>query len=837
MVIISPRTWQNLAELQFRRAAAFLSFTALLFALSLPFVQSLDLDSSWAALLPEDKPSVRDLRAIEGRIAGLGTLTIAVESGDPSAMKRFARDLSDALEALPADLVRYVDWSVTAFQDFVNQNSLLYAEKEELGDVRDALGERLDYEKGRANPFVVDLLEEEPPDLETVIHDLSAKSSERRPWFHRFPDGFYIHPDGDLLVIFIRSDISGDNLTASLRLQQAVEREIERLKPSGYAPDLTVRITGELVQSRQEHAAIVQELLTATVLAVSLILLAMYLFFGEWLALPLLGLALLTPVTVTFALAEVLVGTLNTSTAFLGSIVVGNGVNPNIIWLARYMERRRSGASVTQAVQEAHSSTWIATVTASAAAGLAYGSLVLTDFRGFRDFGIIGGIGMGLCWLGAYLILPCLVVMAERIPRFSMKLTVSRSLSYGSVFSTVVSRCPRLVLAFTFVYTAVASLLVGRAVLSDPIEYNFRNLRSVRQKAPELEKLAVRIDETVGRSHSGDAVALLLPRRSDGPFVQREIETLRDEAGAPIGAVRSIEGLLPSFQEEKIALIEEIRSLAIELRRFASPEQKKKIDENMPPENLEPLTGESLPAIAALPFTEKDGTRGRILFVGPKEGRSVWDGRYLIEWARALRTLRNDDHDTLPLAGRAPIFAELLESVWDDGPKAVLASFLATSALLLLAFRRRVDQLLTWAGLLLGILWMASVMILLGMKLNFLNFVAFPITFGNGVDYGVNLMRRIRQEKQRATPSSPISEPVILAVRETGGAVILCSLTTSIGYASLYQSANLAINSFGSAMIISEITCVLAAVLVLPAAFLVMSANETTPTEITSIGH
>jgi hypothetical protein len=118
-------------------------------------------------------------------------------------------------------------------------------------------------------------------------------------------------------------------------------------------------------------------------------------------------------------------------------------------------------------------------------------------------------------------------------------------------------------------------------------------------------------------------------------------------------------------------------------------------------------------------------------------------------------------------------------------------------------------------ALLVGILWMAALMAVAGIKLNFLNFVAFPITFGNGVDYGVNVMRRYVQENELlGDPSRAVTE----AVQETGGAVILCSLTTIIGYISLYTSSNKALNSFGAAMAISEITCVVAGVLVVPAA-------------------
>ena len=42
---------------------------------------------------------------------------------------------------------------------------------------------------------------------------------------------------------------------------------------------------------------------------------------------------------------------------------------------------------------------------------VAYGSLVITDFRGFKHFGLIGGAGMVLCWIATYLFLPALLVV------------------------------------------------------------------------------------------------------------------------------------------------------------------------------------------------------------------------------------------------------------------------------------------------------------------------------------------------------------------------------------------------------------------------------------------
>src|SRR5690606_8242397 len=107
---------------------------------------------------------------------------------------------------------------------------------------------------------------------------------------------------------------------------------------------------------------------------------------------------------------------------------------------------------------------------------------------------------------------------------------------------------------------------------------------------------------------------------------------------------------------------------------------------------------------------------------------------------------------------------------------------------------------------------------LAGVRLNFLNFIALPITFGIGVDYAVNIMQRYRREGAGGA---------LVAVKETGGAVILCSLTTAFGYLALVQSMNHAVRSLGTAAVLGEIACLLAAVIVLPAALVWLDHRRT----------
>lgn len=807
-----------LARWQARLWWIFVALGAGIAAVAYPSMRGLELDPAWTALLPRDKPSVRDLERVGRRVSGLSTLTVVVQSDDSNALRRFAGDLVPRLQALGHENVRSIDWNVSAYEDFIAEHRHLYAEVDDLRVIRDALAARLEYERARANPLWIDLGEEPPDDPVAVAERIRAQLEERareRSAKRRAADarGYYLHPDGDLLAIFLRTDIRGGDVASAEVLIAAVEREARALRPSRYAADLRLEYAGDLVTTREEHDAIARELVVATVLTLALCALSLYLLFWRVRALLVLNLALAPPVMLSFAIAELTVGSLNSSTAFLGGIIIGNGINPGIVWLARYFEERRHGHDVETAIARTHRGAWSGTLAASVAASLAYGSLVVADFKGFRDFGIISGVGMVLCWLGMMLLLPALAAMSERIrPLRFRSAAAARGTLYGRAVIALVMRAPGRILAVMLALTVGSVAAIAWAVAHDPLEYDFSKLRSVREDASRAEALNKRVAVMVGRAGTGNAILVLAPRREDVPHLRAQLERLG--ARGQVGRVRSIDDLLPADQDAKLPLLREIRALMLDARRFAGEAQRSRIDAHLPPADLRPLGAADLPEVVARPFTERDGTRGRILVVEPARGRSTWDGRYLIEWARAIRGVRTERGEQPPLAGRAPVFADMIEVVVEDGPQAVGVSLLATVLLVLLAFRRTRHRIVTVVSLLVGVSWMAGVLALTGMKLNFLNFVAFPITFGNGVDYAVNVMRRYVQERDGPGSSE---RAVRAAVSETGGAIVVCSLTTVFGYISLLASANLALESFGTAMSVSEITCLCAAVIGIPA--------------------
>jgi predicted RND superfamily exporter protein len=169
-------------------------------------------------------------------------------------------------------------------------------------------------------------------------------------------------------------------------------------------------------------------------------------------------------------------------------------------------------------------------------------------------------------------------------------------------------------------------------------------------------------------------------------------------------------------------------------------------------------------------------------------------------------------------SGRAVIFSDILEAVVHDIPRAVSLSLALTLLAVLVTFRRGGRHALSVLfALAVGVA--AEVLFLYGrgIKINFLNFAALPITFGIGVDYAVNVVQRYRADGSR---------DILAALRTTGGAVVLCSLTTMLGYLALLGSENRAIRSLGLIAVVGEVSCLLAAVSVLPALWLLIERRR-----------
>jgi hypothetical protein len=295
----------------------------------------------------------------------------------------------------------------------------------------------------------------------------------------------------------------------------------------------------------------------------------------------------------------------------------------------------------------------------------------------------------------------------------------------------------------------------------------------------------------------------------------REAAT-RPPLDAIVSSVQSESDVLPSQQTEKLAIVEEIRGmLTPKIRSLLPPERLEQVDKLLGDKPMAPVRVEDLPSTFVAGMRERDGRVDRTVLVYPKPTDLMWQGETIVGVTRALRDAVKAAVPGNPprVAGSIPVSADIISSIERDGPLATLAALGGVILLVVLLLRRSSATLYVIGSLCLGVLWLCGAIVALHVKINFANFIAFPITFGIGVDYSVNVMARYVADGER---------DITGAVASTGGAVGLCSLTTIIGYSSLLLAENQALFSFGLVAVLGEIACLTTAVVVLPAVILVL---------------
>ena len=174
-----------------------------------------------------------------------------------------------------------------------------------------------------------------------------------------------------------------------------------------------------------------------------------------------------------------------------------------------------------------------------------------------------------------------------------------------------------------------------------------------------------------------------------------------------------------------------------------------------------------------------------------------------------LQYLHLPNGKVIETSGSAVVFGSMIGSILKDGPIATAASFIAV--LIIVAFTIRPARIaaMVLSTLTLGVLWMVGAAGWGHVRVTFLNFIALPITFGIGAEYALNVLTRYREDRN-----------IVHAVLSTGAAVALCSWTTIVGYGSLLAARNQALNGFGWMAILGELSCLMAAIIALPAVLL-----------------
>jgi predicted RND superfamily exporter protein len=764
----------------------------------------LALQTDLSELLPEDAPSVTALHTLGKRVGGTGTVSIAVDSpSGPEALRAYVpRVVAELQKELGSDLLS-VRYTRKDLEDYYKKYAAYYVPLADLEKWQKELATAL----AKQNPAYVDLEGEGEDPVKKLAGEIRTSQDKLDPKAKNTDDktGILMTEGGHLSVIFVRPASNSLNLAGGEGMLERIKLAVAATHPEQALVNI-LGYTGSIPVALTEVAAIRRDIVSTALLVIFGVGLIVSFYFKGIRELALMSGAVTVGAAVALGFAELWIGHVNAQTAFLGAIIVGTGINYGIIFLDRYRQARVGDAEFEHALETACAQTLRATGIAALATAVSFGVLAAGEVESFHQFGWIGGIGILTCWVATFTLVPAVCVLADRHrkPR-----TLPGNRFVTAMFAAIARACeraPRVVIGGTLAVSAgCLAIAVVFAQRGGVIESDLRKLGTKSSETSGIERLDNRLRGMDDHSASPAVVAT-----DDASETRPVCDILNERSRTDLKNILlrcySLEDLFPQDLEKREPLMAKVaHDLDAVDEDTLTPKEKDDLAELRRALVERPPVYGDLPHELAEAFTERDGTVGRLAYVDPHDEHIEAN---LYKLTDAIRNIHLPSGKEIKSSGELVVFADVLRAMRRDATKLTLAAALLVFFVLGAVTRKLGSFLRVGGALVAGVAVMAGVAVVLGQKLNFFNFVALPTTFGIGIDYAINIEERIRQ-RGRAH--------LVQAVAESAPAVVLASMTSVIGYASLLPADSRALASFGALAIIGELACVVVAVVFVPA--------------------
>ena len=836
-----------------------LLIAGVLFAFLGYFAQKLqhNVRSDFLELLPRDSPRFIAFEHQLGRVGGAAKLVVVVTSPDRKQNERFVDDFAARIQAFadekkackvkcaPGDgacetqcfnPVAYVESDTKRVRSFYEDQKWLFAPLKDIEEAESNLDRQIAIRSGLVENLTDDTPKHPPGPAPGPHGDAGAPHAGAA----HAPAPAGGSPDAGAPVAKSSLGVTEylDRWDEKTRGKDTFLGDMQRVVAdmritSTYHPDMLVGFTGDIGNANDEKRALVDDATKAFLVALGIILLGLVLYYRSIWSLAVIFIPTFFGIAAAYAFAYVVFGYINTAGAFLGAIILGNGINYPVVLLSRYQEFRARGMDPFEAKREAVLNAFRAEFVGATVASIAYGSLVITRFRGFSQFGMIGFFGMISVWIAIIPMVPALLAINERIqaklpaalrePLPKLRADGSRSL-LTKLLADVTTRYPWPFIVLGLALTIFAASKIP-GYIGDPWEYDFGKLGSRATHVSGANKWSDKANEVFGGKMNIAGALMLADTPEQVPALKKQIlENDRNDPQGPLLAdIATIWDLLPGTAEEqqrKLAVLDRIRDL-LTPRVLASLSEKERaqVERFRPPERLGVIGVKDIPPILQRPFSENSGAIGTVIYIKIRNDVTLADAHYHLRLSKTCDNVRLPDGTLVRTATTSSIYAEIIDSIRRDGPLASMASFLAVLLVVIVATRNWRGAFSVITALLMGVIWLAGAAAMFNIRINYVNFIAFPITFGIGCEYPFNISDRARQYGWNVRE----------AMLRSSGAVILCSFTTVIGYGSGMYSDFQALESFGKLAVIGEVACIFAAVLFMPSMLTLLQRKHNLP--------
>ncbi len=516
---------------------------------------------------------------------------------------------------------------------------------------------------------------------------------------------------------------------------------------------------------------------------------------------------LLFALTWTFGTMGLLRIPISVSTAGIGAMIAGLGVEYGIFMVSRYYEEKSrkdsENAFVTAVANIGHSTLGSAATTAAG-----FFALLLSFMPLIQHLGLTLGISIIYCWIAAVVVNPCFVIWEDRWSERKQRKKVmrrrcddegSKIVARGSAlvrgYATQLSKHPLVfLLIFLFLLTPVMAFYASQ------VETKGMRYKDMLPEGEEVVDTYYLVEDQFAGSFAETTVAIeIAPEYANS----NEVRDVRDPrvlrfADAITQRAKTIEGATDA------------RSAADIVKMFNGgrvPSSLREVKEILSNEMAEELAKDYI-------SDDYRMTLVRIYFlddVDAEDAERELEGILSMSPPPGVKV--EFTGDPVPMV---PVMRRLSQETMQKTSIASISAIIILLIVLFASVRFGLTPLLT---ILCGTIWTYGILFIAGYEISPHTSGVLSMIMGIGIDFGIQVAKRFRYELQFAAKRD--------AMRETVSSVFLPMCITTIAAIIGFQSLSLVsrlpfMSEMGTMMSLGVACCMLAALTVVPATLLLI---------------
>lgn len=762
-------------------------------------------------LLPDDYPAVVFNRLIKKKFNRRSSMYLIIHSPDKEANLK-AMEASKAFLLKELAEIDYIETEKRGF-DFFDKNKLLLMDLKDLYKVRDKLKDKI--QKKKLGGLYIDFEEDESSSKDGEGSFESFVEKYQKEFAEGVRSPYKTNKTGTVYVLNIYPKSTDSGLKFFKTFGELIQNKAKEFDFKAYHPEMSVGYAGAIITRVDQYKALMDDLKQAGIISGLSIFGLLYLYFGLYVKrgkgvqfvfsfvyqlVPVIAvfLPMLISTLVAFWFCAFFFDGLNVVTSFLFAIIFGLGVDIGIHLITRFFQDRRAHVPIDEIHRNVVKKTGVSCAIGIFTTVASFYILTINDFRGFSEFGWIAGNGLVIALISYLLFFPPLLLLIDRWSLFPVREVHPEKIESKQKWIPFAKP-----LLATLVFLSVISLVDLQGL---SFEWDFSRLQL---KLPHREVQKDLLQETNGRVNSPAAylVANEVEARKLRQVIRERQEN--DAEGTTVQFYRSYYDMIPFDQEEKMALLKEIKAMLDDDALNVVKEDQKK------------LLGEMKEAISQTKLlTEKDipnevhevfwGNTGdlssSLAYVMPLPDLQLGNGTIAKEFYEDVHQISTLGKDFYALSDSI-VFAEVLQTLFNDSRQAIVLALVVIMLMIGIHFRNLKLTGFVFLGLGCGLIWMLGLMAALHLKLNFYNMIIIPAMIGMGVDNSVHVVHRFIEEGR---------DNMIHTLRTSGGAALMASLTTMFGYGGLCFTRHPGLESIGMMALVGMGTCLIGSLVLMP---------------------